>query len=692
MADQDPNKILQETAETIAALKDAFNSLGAVIKNQLNKNLIDADDYTKQYVKSLRGDAVSALNDLGKKSEKIVENQFRLQRGQITSKDISKQIDALELKRLTIHGKIVSAVRSGLISAEEGRKTYLKVAEAILEGKEALESQNNEAKEIEKRFGLIGKAASSLSSIPGLGKFINAKELEEDLLVVAAKGGGTLKQLGTVSQHLVTNLKAAIGPAFLALITQAGFKADAQTTQLAKSLTQTKGEAALTRDNLADMARESDNVFITTEKLVQSTLKLGQQLGVSKTFSADLTKEFTTLTTQIGLSEESAGGLAKLTVANGVNARKVTTEALGAAQALQSQNGIQLDNKQILEETGKVSGQLLANFKGNPTEIAKAVTQTKLLGTTLEQTKKQSSALLDFQSSIQNELSAELFTGQQLNLERARALALAGDQAGVAKELANQNMDFTKFSKLNVLAQNEFAKGLGLNADELSDQLLKQKYLNASREEVAALEGEEVAKRLEAMTAQDKFNASVEKLKDIFVSLVDGPVGQMLNLVADLFGLFGKLGKLISSVVNDKLLKILGGAAAGAGVGSMFGPVGALIGGGVGLVASGVNEAIKANDLMSGYGERTLVTPKGAFALNNNDTVIAGTNLFRGNDVYSGPKGALSMSGGSDVVDAIAKLGDRINQLAERPVVARPSEFVGPITSKQLQNSNRILV
>ena len=57
--------------------------------------------------------------------------------------------------------------------------------------------------------------------------------------------------------------------------------------------------------------------------------------------------------------------------------------------------------------------------------------------------------------------------------------------------------------------------------------------------------------------------------------------------------------------------------------------------------------------------------------------------------MYSGPAGALSLSGGSNVVDAIAKLGDRIDKLSERPVIARPSEFQGPITIKQQQNIRR---
>ena len=55
--------------------------------------------------------------------------------------------------------------------------------------------------------------------------------------------------------------------------------------------------------------------------------------------------------------------------------------------------------------------------------------------------------LLDFESSIENELSAELLTGKDLNLERARGLALNNDMAGMAEEINNQigsSADYTK--------------------------------------------------------------------------------------------------------------------------------------------------------------------------------------------------------------------------------------------------------
>ena len=63
---EDPNKILKETVETVAALNDAFNSLGAMIKSQLTANIVGADDYTKKYVQSLKSNAAGALNSTSK--------------------------------------------------------------------------------------------------------------------------------------------------------------------------------------------------------------------------------------------------------------------------------------------------------------------------------------------------------------------------------------------------------------------------------------------------------------------------------------------------------------------------------------------------------------------------------------------------------------------------------------------------
>jgi len=56
----------------------------------------------------------------------------------------------------------------------------------------------------------------------------------------------------------------------------------------------------------------------------------------------------------------------------------------------------------------------------------------------------------------------------------------------------------------------------------------------------------------------------------------------------------------------------------------------------------------------AGYGNRMLVTPTGAFAMNNADDIIAGTNLF--------PKG--SLNAGSNNSDLVLKVDSLITALS----------------------------
>ena len=79
----------------------------------------------------------------------------------------------------------------------------------------------------------------------------------------------------------------------------------------------------------------------------------------------------------------------------------------------------------------------------------------------------------------------------------------------------------------------------------------------------------------------------------------------------------------------------------------------------LGAVAGGISAALiakfsKGDDIMSGYGKRTLLLPEGAIALNNRDTVIAGTNLFKGDDVVSRPAGDISFPSANDFATAFA--------------------------------------
>ena len=158
--------------------------------------------------------------------------------------------------------------------------------------------------------------------------------------------------------------------------------------------------------------------------------------------------------------------------------------------------------------------------------------------------------MLDFESSIGAELEAELLTGKQLNLERARAAALAGDQATLAKEIAEQVGTAAEYEEMNVIQREALAKAFGMNRDELAGMLIEQEKMNALR--AAGLESASAAQeaynslidegfsheealnelrlngqddllgaQLKSTSQQEKLAAITEKLTDLFIRLVD---------------------------------------------------------------------------------------------------------------------------------------------------------------------------
>jgi hypothetical protein len=716
MADKTPQDILKEAVETAEILKDAFTSLGATIKSQLTANLMDADDYTKQYIKSLKSGVGSLMSSLGKSGDKLIDNQLKLNKGQLSSKDISKQLEELESKKLRSLNQVLTARKNEWISSDESRKLYDQINESIEEGKKGLEDQAKAALKIENNVGVLGRAVKGLNKIPVLGNLIESEKVLADIQESAAKKGAN--RLTTLGAGL-TSIGKSIGKNLfdpltaITFLLNSAFKADKQVTALAKSLVITKGAAEGIRQEFVDASRAIGDSFITTDKLLESQTKLSDQLGITKIQSIGLNKEFTTLTGKIGLSEEAAGGLAKISIASGKAARQVTTNTIASIEKVKQETGLRLNNQKILEATGKVSGQLLANFRANPAAIAEAIAKTQALGTSLEQAKAQGESLLNFESSIENELKAELVTGKQINLERARMAALMGDQKTVAEELSAQAVDFNTFSNMNVIAQKSLAEALGTSADALSDQLFKQQYLNKSKEEIIALGGEEAAQRMEALSAQDKFNSAVTKLQDLLGNVMAGPLGQIIDGMANIASSATAVRGAFIAIAAVSLAKTIGSIATmaatlatsavagttlassltlGLGAIAIVGSIAAIIG----AMNSASDEAVsKSQQVQDGIapsnkGPFTITDNFGATAITSaGDSLAVSPNINRNNNI---------LGGGASVdltpmIAAINEVKAAITQLGSRPSVAYingKDAFSRDVSTTSVQNTYKL--
>ena len=96
--------------------------------------------------------------------------------------------------------------------------------------------------------------------------------------------------------------------------------------------------------------------------------------------------------------------------------------------------------------------------------------------------------------------------------------------------------------------------------------------------------------------------------------------------------------------------------------------------------ANAVPNIQPANDLVSGYGNRVLITPTGAYALNNADDVIAGTNLF--------PKGSLRMGGMSSTTNNSARILSSSISTARTETISNRNVYASGLENNPLLNFN----
>ena len=408
--------------------------------------------------------------------------------------------------------------------------------------------------------------------------------------------------------------------------------ADEETTQMGRNLNLSKSEAVALKQEFAVAALQSGDIAVNSIRMGRAMGALNEQLGTAVRFNDELLMTTSKLTDVVGLSAEAAGSLAFQAQRSGETLRSVEENALGASYELQQGAGVALNLKGVLEATGKVSGQLRAQLGANPEEIAKAVTAAKLLGAEIEDIANASKQLLEFESSIESELEAELLTGKQLNLERARAAALAGDQKTVAEELAKNMGTFSDFTKMNTLQQDALAKSMGMSTDALSDMLFKQETMGMNAQQLRAQGKDELADKLEQLSAQERLNLAQEKFQSILGDLATAflPFLDMVSGVAAFFasmpGVIGFIvGALGALVVVQKMLAvrtIITSIADIFGKNAKFGPLGigtslamvaamfGAIGSGIAMVKDGMAPSSKGPfTIMDNYGGMARTTP-----------------------------------------------------------------------------------
>ena len=305
--------------------------------------------------------------------------------------------------------------------------------------------------------------------------------------------------------------------------------------QFQKSLGLSVSDSTKLTRQIASSATFSRNIgvsFLGTQKAITN---INKSLGTGTNLITKQAEAAGRFALTLGMSVEAQNNIAKRSIQTGKSVEDLVLGQVGVVKGVEAELGARLNIAEVIDEAAQVGGQIRAQLGGNVNELTRAVAVAKELGFELKAVAGTSKALLDFQSSIEAELEAELLTGKQLNLEQARLFALTGDYEGLTREIAANVGDFYEFSKLNVLQQDAIAKSVGMTSDQLADQLFNQASITELKERARAEGDKETLANLENLDVQKQLAQITLKIQSAFVSFATylEPVFEGFALLAE---------------------------------------------------------------------------------------------------------------------------------------------------------------
>ena len=535
------------------------------IATGLGMSTLEAREFRKVFKET-----ADISRDLERNFDKILEGT-RTEKD--IQKDILKNIDSrkgIEREIGQVLGKagmsqkdITKALedQDGLMDLKTKYVDKLNTAEmaSVLLAAEQIRNNKTNNKVLKEQLDLVEKGNTNIvKALSGAGGFLEkvglkglAKPLEaagEAARTAAINGKDFKGQLAAATKEA----KKLIAEMILLASVTAGLKFDEQVANFSRDMGVTRSEASKLRREMTEIANDSGTFSINSADTLKAITNLQNQFGtVGNVLRKDIVGEMAKLGKLTNMSAESQGNFARFANISGKNAAVITKETRRAVVNAEQEKGLRLDINKTLDEAGKINGQIAAQLDGNVTKIASAVAVAKQFGMTLEGVAAAGAQLLDFESSISNELEAELLIGKEINLEKARLAALTGDYETLTREINKNIGDFGDFTKMNVLQQNALAKSVGMTADGLSDVLLKNENIEQLAAEARAMGDEDLAKQLERRSAQEKFTDALDKMKQIFVDIVGGPVGTLLSAIGSIFGFISKIGSALGGGENS---------------------------------------------------------------------------------------------------------------------------------------------
>ena len=635
-----PNrKDLQDLNKELSAFEDALLNISSKLSSTIKDSLRSVRDEAKTVGEILEKQISNTIKSMARDLDDTVKSTLDLAKGTTSVSKIQQKIQRQKVKALSIEKNLSTLQKNGLITLDDYNKSLGELFDTQKAHLSVMEEQLDMAKEIKKRIGITGKIIKGISKLPIIGDLINAEEILTNINHQAFLGKTKLQIMGTALEGVLGSIKQNLGDPLVLIglfkkLIDAVQSFSKMSVKIGQSFLGLAGSTKQVRADLVDMA--ANNRYLNFEEALGHMVSINKLTGTNLKLTQDQVNHMQRLTNLMGLSSETASGLFEISTLTGQSFDDSLTNIASITEELNATEGQILSVNDVVEKFVSASSQIRANLANNPELLARAAFQAAKLGLTLNQIQDLSRGTLNFQSSIEDEMSAELLLQKNLNLEALRYATLTGDVATQGKEIERIIKDNIESTKGNVIAQEALAKTLNMSVEQMfkiSDEMKLQDKLAemgvdkrislSDYNNLALKKQQELSKELgKQVTLEDAKNAiskdnlndlakqaelsqelsrGIENIKDNLVKmLVDtgvlGRLEKFTKLAADnpkaaIAGFATVLGGiLLAQKAIPQNVRIVGGGGFGGGIGG--GGKGKVVGGG-GIGGGGKGKILK---------------------------------------------------------------------------------------------------
>jgi hypothetical protein len=155
----------------------------------------------------------------------------------------------------------------------------------------------------------------------------------------------------------------------------------------------------------------------------------------------------------------------------------------------------------VMEDVAKASDDVLVTIGATPEKLFGAAIGARRLGVELNTIAATARRILDFNTSINDELNASALLGRSVNFQRARQLAFDNDIAGANEEILRVVKSVGNFNDMNLFQREALAKASGMELGTLTKMLAVERIRTSG-----TAEQKERLRLIDAQTKSLKLN------------------------------------------------------------------------------------------------------------------------------------------------------------------------------------------